>query len=602
MSTSKEIPDNILRLLHAGVLTDQSENNDNEQQQYNNRYYQILQRKTQRMNVETPTKVVRQVQQFKRMINHFRANSKPQFVKQGEVQLHSWMEVEGMEVPVPLTTDTIKEMKQKLKQGEFGLLGQGNTMDTSVRNCLETTNFEVSVNLDGILYDIRKKLAQTAEYIEARPYKLVVYPEGGFFKSHIDTVYETEQFATLSVNIPVWGDVEGGELVFENVRMDDVIEEDDEELMDGLRISDKEDEEEEEEELQQQTNDQDNTASDLGPMEIDEEVFSKEWIQRLKEVGRGVDSTDQDIQCASWDFNKEDTESPSCSWNEEYNTRYELQSQMQLYHDKRAAKYMAWLTDIEHEVRPVRQGTRVVVIYQLFRRGYMRLTGPSNCNRYIVNNVLERISEISEEEISSIGLITLHQYPPQGLQFDTLKTVDAQVYDYLSSAGLAMELVTTVEAAYGNYGRPYFYRGAQGVEGQGEPPFARWLRHVMVPLSCELQSAQYKKDDSQEVLEQFRFHLKSTLFFPLGSDLESMCLGGGVCYGNCDCGTDWYYQHSALIIPLEPFRRTNAIWNSIRTLVLIAKRQEQQDGWISKIYNEHQMIYRKICSFLLKPN
>ena len=122
-------------------------------------------------------------------------------------------------IPFPFTKSVMETLRPLCKQAPFGLRDKTVT-DTSFRNSFEMhpDQFEIrsknwNTEIFKALKQIKKKLDLTSD-IQASIYKLLVYEEGSFFKTHRDTEKETNMFGTMVIVLPC--DYTGGELVVQH--------------------------------------------------------------------------------------------------------------------------------------------------------------------------------------------------------------------------------------------------------------------------------------------------------------------------------------------------------------------------------------------------
>eukprot|EP01026_Neomeris_dumetosa_P047969 TRINITY_DN4134_c0_g1_i5.p1 TRINITY_DN4134_c0_g1~~TRINITY_DN4134_c0_g1_i5.p1 ORF type:complete len:426 (-),score=34.04 TRINITY_DN4134_c0_g1_i5:226-1503(-) len=410
---------------------------------------------------------------------------------QGIVTVPSKIEINGRTYNLPLRwNEHREEILKGCQQSKVGIKGKGDQLDREIRNCVETTDFKgIEVDQD-ILRNIRDEIAPSAERIEARPYKLVVYEEGGLFKRHVDTVYEPDHFGSLAISLSTW--YSGGELKFffyENGEIKEEI-----------------------------------------PYIEDEFYFPK-------------------------------------------------------------TNYTAWLTDIEHEVTAVESGARVVAIFNLYRIGNTNISKTDFHD--FLDIQLQKIAQVDDEEVSSIGVILYHNYPLNGLQPDQLKSLDVEIYQTLKQIEPQIELVPIIEAYIANF----IFQGEDKREYLNRPDsksFKNWFRLCVIPTN-NAQLGSNWDNEIKDIMKSYNYHIKNTIFLSLGG---GEMLGGGFCYGNADCGTEWYYQHAAILIPIKELRRKGKVWKNLRPLFLIA-RKATKNFLISTLYNEYNGIFKRICKYMV---
>jgi hypothetical protein len=121
--------------------------------------------------------------------------------------------VEGVgPIALPLQLDQSRSIVEHSCQAPFGR-GADTVVDTSVRLCrqVEPSKIQVSDAWDAYVQRVAREhaalLGVGGTGVEARLYKLVLYEEGGFFKSHKDTEKEPGMFGSLVVQLPARHDV-----------------------------------------------------------------------------------------------------------------------------------------------------------------------------------------------------------------------------------------------------------------------------------------------------------------------------------------------------------------------------------------------------------
>jgi hypothetical protein len=116
--------------------------------------------------------------------------------------------VEGVSaIALPLQPDQAKSLAEHSIQAPFGR-GADTVVDTAVRLCRQVEPAKIRLGAAWNAY-IQKRTAAYVDQlgvsndnVEARLYKLVLYEEGGFFKSHKDTEKEPGMFGSLVVQLP----------------------------------------------------------------------------------------------------------------------------------------------------------------------------------------------------------------------------------------------------------------------------------------------------------------------------------------------------------------------------------------------------------------
>jgi hypothetical protein len=109
---------------------------------------------------------------------------------------------------VTIPQDSNHDMKQLIAACEPSGFGKGKELvhDETYRSAFElsTDRFFSSFQLaeHDIMSEIHRLLAPNAASVRAKPYKLNVYKQGGFFKAHVDTPRGGNMFGTLVVCLP----------------------------------------------------------------------------------------------------------------------------------------------------------------------------------------------------------------------------------------------------------------------------------------------------------------------------------------------------------------------------------------------------------------
>jgi hypothetical protein len=110
-------------------------------------------------------------------------------------------------IALPLQRDQAKSLAEHSVQAPFGR-GADTVVDTAVRLCRQVEPAKIRLGAAWNAY-IQKcaaayvdQLGVSNDNVEARLYKLVLYEEGGFFKSHKDTEKEPGMFGSLVVQLP----------------------------------------------------------------------------------------------------------------------------------------------------------------------------------------------------------------------------------------------------------------------------------------------------------------------------------------------------------------------------------------------------------------
>jgi hypothetical protein len=273
------------------------------------------------------------------------------------------VEVEGVGVlSFPVLSAQIQEVIQHAERAPYGR-GEETVLDTSVRKVWQLPPAKVSVGgkswtgtMESLLTVVRTGLGCGETPITAELYKLLVYDEGGFFKTHRDAEKAAGMFGTLVIALPAAA--RGGELALHHAGREAIV--------------------------------------DLSSVEVSELTFA------------------------------------------------------------------AFYADCEHEVRPVTEGYRVCLIYNLIQQTAAPPESadkqPLIAPRYEaeVDAAATMLKEALQPGASTVKLAWLleHQYSPSGLSFAALKNADAAraklITKAASRAGCAVHLAIVHIEEYGS--------------------------------------------------------------------------------------------------------------------------------------------------------
>lgn len=121
------------------------------------------------------------------------------------------------EVPFPITANNAKSLIAVAEKAPFGK-GSKTVTDTSVRSVWEIDASKIKFKnkawtkkISSIIEVVKEDLGIEEHKVKASLYKLLIYEEGDFFLSHIDSEKEKGMFGTLVVGLP--SAHTGGELV-----------------------------------------------------------------------------------------------------------------------------------------------------------------------------------------------------------------------------------------------------------------------------------------------------------------------------------------------------------------------------------------------------
>ena len=131
-------------------------------------------------------------------------------------------------IAFPVQAAQIASLIEAADRAPYGK-GPETILDTSVRNCwqIDASKFQVGggrwdETFGSILDSVAKGLGLPRECVEAQPYKLLVYEQGGFFRPHRDSEKAERMVATLVIGLPC--DSAGGELVVRHAAREETLE------------------------------------------------------------------------------------------------------------------------------------------------------------------------------------------------------------------------------------------------------------------------------------------------------------------------------------------------------------------------------------------
>ena len=128
------------------------------------------------------------------------------------------LEVDGVGLlSFPVPEFQVRALIERAERAPYGK-GPETLVDTSVRDCWQIDAAQVRLGgrawpdtFSRILGAAATGLGCPVERLEARLYKLLVYPQGGMFSAHRDTEKADGMIATLTISLPTAG--AGGELI-----------------------------------------------------------------------------------------------------------------------------------------------------------------------------------------------------------------------------------------------------------------------------------------------------------------------------------------------------------------------------------------------------
>ncbi|GAQ83522.1 hypothetical protein KFL_001510250 [Klebsormidium nitens] len=100
--------------------------------------------------------------------------------------------------------------------------------------------------------------------------------------------------------------------------------------------------------------------------------------------------------------------------------------------------YAAFFADCQHELRPVRSGYRLALVYNLIAQGSTRVPQPAN-NTEAAGEIVKATKAWSQEERGPQKLVIplAHQYSSKSLTFDSLRGTDMATIDVILQAAKA---------------------------------------------------------------------------------------------------------------------------------------------------------------------
>jgi predicted 2-oxoglutarate/Fe(II)-dependent dioxygenase YbiX/ATP:corrinoid adenosyltransferase len=145
------------------------------------------------------------------------------FFSSGQIDLalaEDAIEIEGIgPVNLPMRPKDVRELIARAESAPYGK-GTRTIVDTSVRDSLEIKASCLSFSddwkaaIDQTAHSVAKQLGLPPDRIKAKPYKLLIYPKGGFFLPHRDSEKRKSMVASLIVMLP--SRFGGGELHVEH--------------------------------------------------------------------------------------------------------------------------------------------------------------------------------------------------------------------------------------------------------------------------------------------------------------------------------------------------------------------------------------------------
>ncbi len=164
------------------------------------------------------------IQQLVDCINSVKKH-KAEFFSSGQIGLaltEDAIEIEGIgPVNLPMRPKHVRELIAHAESAPYGK-GTRTIVDTSVRDSLEIKASYLSFSddwkaaIDQTARSVAEQLGLPPDRIKAKPYKLLIYPKGGFFLPHRDSEKRKGMVASLIVMLP--SRFGGGDLLVEHER------------------------------------------------------------------------------------------------------------------------------------------------------------------------------------------------------------------------------------------------------------------------------------------------------------------------------------------------------------------------------------------------
>ena len=132
------------------------------------------------------------------------------------------IEIEGIgPVKLPMRPKDVRELIARADSAPYGK-GTQTIVDASVRDSLEVNASCLSFSkqwktaIEQTARNVAEELGLPPDRINVKPYKLLIYPNGGFFLPHRDSEKHRSMVASLIVMLP--SRFGGGELIVEHER------------------------------------------------------------------------------------------------------------------------------------------------------------------------------------------------------------------------------------------------------------------------------------------------------------------------------------------------------------------------------------------------
>ena len=464
---------------------------------------------------------------------------------------------------LPLSPDDAQSLWYQGEQAMLGGEGQGTVMDIEKRS---TKEFEATDDVLGNDFwkalpgfeEMKKKIHQvlcpTALHAAIVPYKLLVYEPGDFFSVHVDAMHSKHQFGSLAIEIPVMDDVK--DIALNRPKGPGEPPKPHQPAIFSQRPADA-------------------TCADPDGGDLLFHIshyVDQEWMTG----GRGsapVDGKENDFRinvAGCYDYEAPDRDSESMSIRVSLRQKAPRQR-----NGTQEVSYAAWLGDVPHEVQPVKRGYRIVLVYNLLKKGVQPLRIPRRSQieqtlGHLRTTILQMNADavptterwlqcIADSGFASkdavpltdfskmrnIGILLRHKYPPGGLDPSILKGVDAVIYEVASF-----------------YHQCFLFPAYEIKHDMHSAAFRRrWTAHQSEQMITKVVNiaGQFKPsedgrgtlDTTQDSIYRFEEVFKQcppfvgTIWLEIGF---GSLVGWGGDYGNYDCGRDWWYRQTALII------------------------------------------------------
>jgi hypothetical protein len=436
--------------------------------------------------------------------------------------------------PIPLPLEQAAALYAAAEPSMLGVEGVGTVLDTRLRKSHEVYlgsgatagSFALPPQLATFDFPearrrLHEDLCPRAREIEVRPYKVVVYKQGDFFATHVDSMSEAAMFGSLALQIPI--------------------------------------------------------ASDAPLPEPDDAtvVADSEQGNLVFYVGREI-SPSFDRDTTAMLRNKADRYGGSFGRNtaqDPLRISVDLTTPLPRRLDSVGLKYAAWHGDVPHEVARVTQPFRVVLLYRLFKRGdvpraLMARPLVDDVRRHFASIFGDMRSETprghlplpisfvapvaddegnyadvqTDLEVSCVGIILRHTYPPAGLRADALKGVDAAAHQALSGE-YECHLLPAVDCHADFQTQPFRFDSVS--------EYGSVFRRVLSAADTEV-SFEVRFPKACTVVPMI-----AAVWFQLG---YGEVYGGGHSYGNWDCMADWWYRTSVMVVLPRPGKWHRRRW------------------------------------------